>query len=275
MPTLPPEPSTGPAPKVHEARNIAESFGVDAARYDRARPPYPGALIDRIAAAAPGRDILNVGCGTGIEARQFQAAGRTVLGVEPDARMAGFARSRGLDVEVATFEEWDASGRTFDAVVAGQAWHWVDPVAGAAKAAEVLRPGGLLALFWHVYQSPPPVAEAFAAVYKRVAPDTPFDMSAVAKSSPRELYQAMLTRAADGMRQAGGFAEPEESAYEWERSYTRDQWLDLLPTQGNLTRLPADKVTEVLDHVGAAIDALGGAFTMSNTTVAVTAHRAV
>ncbi|MCW2935319.1 MAG: hypothetical protein JWM19_6281 [Actinomycetia bacterium] len=29
--------------------------------------------------------------------------------------------------------------------VAAQAWHWVDPVAGAAKAAVVLRPGGRLA----------------------------------------------------------------------------------------------------------------------------------
>jgi hypothetical protein len=58
-----------------------------------------------------------------------------VLGVEPDARMAAFARGSGVEVEVATFEAWDAAGRAFDAVVAGTAWHWVDPVAGAAKAA--------------------------------------------------------------------------------------------------------------------------------------------
>ncbi|MGW3626958.1 methyltransferase domain-containing protein [Streptomyces sp. NPDC000880] len=31
---------------------------------------------------------LDVGCGTGIAARQFQAVGCRVLGVEPDARMA-------------------------------------------------------------------------------------------------------------------------------------------------------------------------------------------
>lgn len=58
-------------------------------------------------------------------------------------------------------------------VVAGQSWHWVDPVAGAAKAAQVLRPGGLLAVFAHVYDPPPFVAEAFATVFRKVAPDSP------------------------------------------------------------------------------------------------------
>jgi hypothetical protein len=70
-----------------------------------------------------------------------------VLGVDPDARMAEFARRCGIQVEVSTFETWDSAGREFDAVVAGTAWHWVDPVAGAAKAAQVLWHGGLLAPF--------------------------------------------------------------------------------------------------------------------------------
>jgi SAM-dependent methyltransferase len=60
--------------------------------------------------------VLDVGCGTGIAARQFQAAGCTVLGVDVDARMALWARHRGLDVEVGTFETWDARERVFDAV---------------------------------------------------------------------------------------------------------------------------------------------------------------
>jgi SAM-dependent methyltransferase len=87
-----------------------------------------------------------VGCGTGIAARQFQAAGCRVLGVDPDARMADLARRGGIEVEVARFEAWDPAGRDFDAVIAGQAWHWVDPVAGAAGAARALRPGGRLAV---------------------------------------------------------------------------------------------------------------------------------
>jgi SAM-dependent methyltransferase len=250
---------------------MAESFGSDAARYDRTRPRYPDAMVNRIVAASPGPDVLDVGSGTGIEARQFQAAGCTVLGVEPDARMSDFARHSGVEAEVATFEAWDPAGREFDAVISGQAWHWVDPVAGAAKAAQVLRPGGRLAMFWHVFQLPSDVAEAFAAFYQRVAPDSPFGFKP--KKQALDGYQKLFTRAADGIREVGGFSDPEQWRFDWEHSYTRAEWLDQLPTTGALTQLPADKLAEVLEGVGAAIDTLGGAFTMPYTTVTVTAVR--
>jgi SAM-dependent methyltransferase len=256
---------------------MAESFGVDPERYDRARPRYPDALIERIVAASCGPDVLDVGCGTGIEARQFQAAGCTVLGVDPDARMAEFARRTGVEVEVATFEAWDSAGRSFDAVVAGQAWHWVDPVAGVGKAAQVLRPSGRLAVFGHVFDTPPEVTEAFAAVYRRVAPDSPINLPPAGGAAPdrtaQALYQAMFARAAEGIREAGGFGEPEQWRFDWERYYTRDEWLDLLPTTGGLTWLPQDKLAEVIAGVGAAIDKIGGGFTMPYTTLAATAAR--
>lgn len=250
---------------------MAESFGTDPERYDRTRPGYPDALVRRIVAATPGPEVLDVGCGTGTAARQFRAAGCTVLGVEPDARMAEFARRDGLEVDVATFEAWDPAGRTFDGVVAGTAWHWVDPVAGTAKAARVLRPGGRLALFWHVFQPPPELTRAFADVYHRVVPDAPFDFRAVPQNL--DVYQAMFAKTADGIRNAGGFCEPERWHYDWERVYSRDEWLDQLPTQGSLTWLPRRARDEVLAGVGVAIDDMGGGFTMSYSTVAVTAAR--
>jgi SAM-dependent methyltransferase len=275
MPTVPREQSRPSRPEPHQARQVAESFGADAERYDRARPRYPGALVQRIVAASPGPEVLDVGCGTGIAARQFQAAGCTVLGVDPDARMAEFARRTGVEAEVATFEAWDPAGRAFDAVVAGQAWHWVDPVAGAAKAAQVLRPGGRLAVFGHVYEFPPAVAEALTAALRRVAPDSPVHTPPSGSTQPArtalDLYQAMFAKAADGIRQAGAFGEPEQWRFDWELSYTRDEWLDLLPTTGALTQLPPGKLAEVLDRVGAAIDQTGGSLTMPCTTLAATA----
>ncbi|MFI1678456.1 class I SAM-dependent methyltransferase [Streptomyces sp. NPDC020607] len=249
----------------HRHRRTAESFGTDAERYDRARPRYPDALIRRITATAPGPAVLDVGCGTGIAARQLHAAGCEVLGVEPDERMADLARRLGTEVEPGTFEDWDPAGRTFDAVVAGQAWHWVDPVAGAAKAARVLRPGGVLAAFWNVHEPPPVVADAFADAFHRVAPDAPFDVRA--KPSPAPL----LDTAADGIRAAHAFDDPERWTYAWQWTYTRDAWLDQLPTQGALTRLPAEARSEVLEAVGAAVDTLGGSFDMRYTTVALIA----
>src|ERR1700733_14800603 len=199
MATIPPE-RPAPRPATHEYRQVAEGFGADAERYDRARPSYPDALVQRIAAASPGRDVLDVGCGTGIAARLFQAAGCDVLGVDPDARMAGLARQRGLQVEVVKFEDWDSGGRQFDTVIAAQAWHWIDPVAGAARAAKALRPGGRLAVFWNAVQPPLPVSPSAA---RRPAIDA---------------YRTMCETAADGIRRAGGFGDPELWQADWKRS---------------------------------------------------------
>jgi len=272
MPTLPPEHTSDSARESHQARELAESFGSDPERYDRARPRYPEAMVDAIVAASPGPDIVDVGIGTGIAARQFHAAGCRVLGVEVDARMGAWARQRGFEVEVVAFEAWDPAGRLFDAVISGQTWHWVDPVAGAAKAAEALRPGGRLAVFWNAGKPPTELAQAFAAVYRRVAPDSL--AARWASAAAQDAYSMPHHKAADGIRAAGGFRDPEQWRFDWERSYTRDEWLDQLPTTGGHAQFSAATQEEVLAGVGAAIDAAGGGrFTVQFTTTVVTAVR--
>jgi SAM-dependent methyltransferase len=283
MTTLPPEPAqpgpTAPASTpaatlaaAARQRRVAESFGADAGRYDRARPSYPTAMVDRIVAESPGRDVVDAGCGTGISARLFQAAGCRVLGVDPDPRMADLARETGLEVEVAKFEQWDAAGRTFDAVIAGQAWHWVNMAAGAAKAAAVLRPGGRLAVFWNAFDPPAELREAFGAVYQRVVPDSP--MASGFWSRPASVqYLGMCDAAADGMRQAGAFGDPQTWRFDWSRPYTRAQWLDQVPTFGGHSLLPPPVQAELLAGIGAAVDAAGGAFTMDYATLVATAAR--
>ncbi|MEI5098637.1 methyltransferase domain-containing protein [Streptomyces sp. PmtG] len=271
MPTIPSWQPPSPERAPHQHRALAASFGADAERYDRARPRYPQSLVDRIVAASPGPSFLDVGTGTGIAARQFQAAGCEVLGVEVDARMAAWARRRGLEVEVAAFESWDPAGRAFDAVVSGQTWHWVDPVAGAARAAQALRPGGRLTVFWNAGSPPAELAGAFAAIYHRLLPGSLAARQWTA--SPVGPYADLGAKAADGMRRTDLFGAPEEWRFDWERPYTRDEWLDQLPTTGGHTQLPPDRLAAVLREVGAAVDAAGGGFTMRYATVAVGAVR--
>ena len=68
--------------------------------------------------------------------------------------------------------------------------------------------------------------------------------------------------------------DPEQCRYDWERSYTRDEWLDQLASSGAVTQLPPDKLAEVLEGVGAALDTMGGHFTVSMITTAIIAARA-
>jgi hypothetical protein len=102
-------------------------------------------------------------------------------------------------------------------------------------------------------------------------PDSPFNLQSARPAM--DVYQTMFTMAADGIRAVSGFGDPQQWPFEWEQTYTRDAWLDQLPTQGTLTRLAPEPLTRVLDSVGTAIDTLGGSFTMPFTTVVVTARR--
>ena len=250
---------------------ISESFGDDPERYNRARPAYPRELIDRIVGGRRGCTVLDVGCGTGIAARQFQGAGCVVTGVEPDARMAAFAAERGLPVEVAKFEDWDAAGRAFDVLTAGMTWHWVDPSAGAAQAARVVRPGGRVALFWNAFQVPRHLADRFAQVYAELLPEMPMYQHGI--RAGKDVYAPLLTSTAERLHEAG-FEPAEQWRDEWQRTYTRAEWVDLFPTFGGHALLPRETVAALQEAIGAEVDAAGGEFVVEYATVTVTALRA-
>ena len=78
---------------------MAESFGVHAKRYDRARLRLSRRPWQRIVAASAGGEVLDVGCGTGIAARQFQGPAALYWTASPGLRMAEFARQSGIEVE--------------------------------------------------------------------------------------------------------------------------------------------------------------------------------
>ena len=252
---------------MHEDRVRAGSFGEDAEQYDRSRPSYPKELVDYI--VGPGmKTVLDVGCGTGKAGRLFAERGCAVLGIEPDERMADVARRNGLEVEPGAFEEWEPSGRLFDGVVSGQAWHWVNPTLGAAKAGHVLRPGGVIALFWNQGHHEPHVKEAIDEVYERMRLD--LDASSILlHPSGRERFEG----AAEHVRATGMFTEPDVRSFQWTRNYTTAQWIDYLPTHSDHRILAPQLLQTLLTEVGRVVDDLGGSIDLNYHTWLVKASR--
>jgi SAM-dependent methyltransferase len=254
-------------PTVFDLQARASSFGKNAELYDATRPDYPAALLDDLVAGGP-RRVLDVGCGTGILGRALRARGAGVLGVEPDDLMAAVARRHGLDVEPGTFEAWDDAGRRFDLLVAGQAWHWVDPVAGAAKAALVVVPGGRVVLAWNDAVMPETLRAALDGVYARHAPP---GVTPTVRHRPSDWLRDGGSEAVFAALDA--FEVPERKTYAWDRTYTTDQWRQQLETHSDHALMASDARRALLDAVGSAIDDAGGSFAMHYDCRATTFRR--
>lgn len=252
-------------------RARAGSFGAAAEQYDRARPTYPSALLDDLV-SGPGLRVLDVGCGTGIAGRQFVRRGCEVSGVEHDPRMAAVARQTGMQVEVARFEDWTPSATdTFDLVISGQAWHWIDPLLGPLKAADVLGPGGRLAVFWIEYRHTPEVREAFEASYRSLAPEllsTSHPLGVSGAGAQADMAQEFVS----AIERTCRYGSPVVRTYIAERTYATEQWIDELPTHSDHQLLPESDLVALLAAVRTNLDQLGGEITVELKTCLVRAQ---
>lgn len=86
-------------------------------------------------------------------------------------------------------------------------------------------------------------------------------------------YAGDIARASDGLRRSGKFSEPEQWQFGWERTYTREEWLDQLPTYGAYSQLSTAELEALLTGIGDVIDSAGGSFTMHYTAIVLTAVR--
>jgi ubiquinone/menaquinone biosynthesis C-methylase UbiE len=171
------------------ARGYGKVFDEIAAEYDRHRPAYPDELVDQacqVAGLGSGDRVLEIGCGSGQLTRSLVARGLHVTALEPGTSLIALARQN-LDgageVEFvnAQFEQASLPGERFRAVFCASAFHWVDPEVSWQKAADVLVPGGTLALMSYFGLSEPRTRrdqEAVLAAIAKVAPDIAADWPA-------------------------------------------------------------------------------------------------
>jgi ubiquinone/menaquinone biosynthesis C-methylase UbiE len=135
------------------------SFGETATTYQEYRPSWPAETAAWLTGTEPGGpaegralDVLDLGAGTGKLTETLVAAGHRVTAVDPSEGMLAVLQGRlpQVQTEVAAAEVLPFPDDSFDVVTVAQAWHWVDQPVAAAECARVLRPGGHLAVAWHL-----------------------------------------------------------------------------------------------------------------------------
>lgn len=138
-------------PRTDESNNRSyyDSF---AGWYERERGRgYHGMLDDLelevLAPFARGRDVLELGCGTGLILERVAPMARTAKGIDLSEGMIAKARERGLDVQVGSVTQLPYPDASFDCVYSFKVLAHVPDLGKAiAEAKRVTRPGGVMVL---------------------------------------------------------------------------------------------------------------------------------
>ena len=126
-----------------------DHFSSRAEIYSRARPTYPPALFERLAALAPGR-ALAWDCGTGNGQAAIGLAAHFAKVVATDPSEAQLSRAQPHPRVEYRLAQERASGlapRSVDLAASAQAAHWFDLEAYYEEVRRVLRPDGIVALW--------------------------------------------------------------------------------------------------------------------------------
>lgn len=134
----------------------AGPFAGTARYYSEFRPDYPTSIFDLLTVEAPLESmssVLDLGCGTGLLTLSLAERVASVTGVDPDPGMleeaARLARKRGqhnILWVLSSAERFDDKPGGYRLVVIGSAFQWMDRSVVAAKAHQLLEPGGLFAV---------------------------------------------------------------------------------------------------------------------------------
>jgi SAM-dependent methyltransferase len=243
--------------------------------YDEVRPGYPSAIVDAAIAGAAlpaGGSILEIGCGTGQITLPFAERGYTILALEPGDALAALAvqNCRSYD-QVAvlrlSFEAWPAQERAFDMVLSAQAFHWIAPDTGCAKAASVLKPGGAIALIWNLDVSQDtPFWRATQPIYDDYFHPPEGDTTIMSLGERVHVY-------GEAIRRCELLEDPQELRHAWEKTYRGADYMKLLHTYSDHRTLPEPDRTRFFRAIEDVIERLGGVVHRQYETLMLLARR--
>lgn len=243
------------------------SFDRIAEIYDRARDGYPTELFDDIIAftgTSTLKRALEIGCATGQATLPFAARGVLLICLEPGENLARLARRnlenfKNVEVVCASFEDWNGEPQSLDLVFSANAYHWVERGVRTRKSAELLRPGGSLAIFRSFAVQTTPVVEN--AVGRALGGVPPVDQEP--KRWPREAE----------IRKSGYFENLQRLRYESSVEYDGRAYVELLSTWYRYHHIPVEDRPVRFGKVRETIGRNGGKLTVRYVTQLLLARR--
>lgn len=243
-------------------------FASDVSAYDQGRPGYPERvyeLLREVCGLGPGARVLEIGPGTGQATRRLLECGASVTAVElgpelADRLAATFSRAD-LTVEIGAFEDVDLVPGTFDLVVAATSFHWVPTDLGLQRAADVLRPGGWLALWWSYFGDPArpdPFHAALLPLLEELAPSV-LEVSSAGATGTGHPYALDADARIAEIEATGRFGPVHHEVVAWTGRHTAQQIRAMFASFSPWLALPSRERTLALDALeGLASNDFGG-----------------
>jgi SAM-dependent methyltransferase len=161
-----------PDDRIHHAAMRGYEAGVE--HYQRGRPTYPDDAVTYLVgelAIVDGRDVVELGAGTGKFTELIAYTGARINAVEPVPAMRSALERNCPTVTVldGAAEAIPLPDASADAVIAAQSFHWFDGDRALPEIHRVLRPEGTLGMIWNVRDEASDWSERLTAMFDRLA----------------------------------------------------------------------------------------------------------
>jgi SAM-dependent methyltransferase len=209
--------------------------------YEAFRPGPPADAIEWLLPVAVDT-VVDLGAGTGVLSRQLLVRAAQVIAVEPDDEMRRVLVHElpDVDARAGSGEDLPVEDGAADALIASSSWHWVDPVAGFAEAARVIRSGGVFGALWTG-----PDTEGFLLTQARALLSGGDESNAELRASVSG--ERIPERALVVAPPEADFAPVESRRFDFVLALTADQLIGILSTMSWIILLEPDARTGVYE----------------------------
>ncbi len=264
-----------------ESADPRMTFGRVADIYHEVRPGYPPALFDDLFASVETEapiEVVEVGPGTGQATRSLLERGARVHAIELSPPMAAKLREtipdENLTITVADFEsnwESDSSAGHADVVFSATAYHWISPPAQTGRPAQLLRPGGLVAIVDPIQVDSADDQGFFDAaqpIYDRYGQGH--------TGPPAPAREAVDPAIADAFRGDDRYGDVTVRRYDWNQTYSTAQYRSLMLSYSGTGMMSEPDRIGLLDDIGSLIEqGFGGRVTRPLVVTLTTARLVV
>lgn len=234
---------------------LKTTFNESAERYHKYRPHYPQALFDKLirdTKLTPMSHLLEIGPGTGQATVPLAKYGCDITAIELGEDLAHKARLtlkdyQNVKVLTGAYEDIELPASSFDLIYSATAFHWIHPEVRFKKSAQLLKPGGYLAIIYseHVsdeagdafFFASKPIYNEFTSHDAAVNADDSFRLPKISELVPRPPIDSSL------------FTLESFTTFPVTITYSAHDYAELLNTYSPTIALPPDRRRKFLNAI--------------------------